>query len=281
MTKGQWFPGKMSKALNQLREDLKAVDLAIELIDARIPFSSRNPKLSNLLENKKHIVLLHKADSAEKEATERWLAYYQNFADKAMPFSVKNTRYLKQLMGYLKEQENSLKPKKIKRPLRMIFVGIPNVGKSTLINLFVHKAVTKTGNQPGITRGRQWIRIMPGMELLDTPGILQPRIEKNTINPLSAVGALPAGKTDQQESATWLINCYLKEGKGHYIEERYRVELSKPEQILEQIGLSQGCLQSAGKVNRERTAALILRDYQNGALGRVTLEKPEDFKNVF
>jgi len=280
LTKGQWYPGKMSRALNQLHQDLKAVDLAIELLDARIPFSSRNPRFESLLKNKRHLVLLHKADSADAETTKRWLDYCQSFADKAMPFSVKDKKYLKKLMGYLNEQEKNLKPKKIKRPLRMIFVGIPNVGKSTLINLFVSKAVTKTGNQPGITKGRQWIRIMPGMELLDTPGILQPRMEENTINPLTVVGALPAGKIDQQESALWLIGSYLMQGKGNILKERYRldsIDSSEPEELLEQIGLSQGCLHSAGKVDHERAAGLILRDFQNGVLGRLTLEKPEDF----
>ncbi len=276
MTKGQWYPGKMSKAFKQLRQDLKAIDLAVELIDARIPFSSRNPSLAKLLEDKKHLVLLHKADRADEEATARWLDYYSNLAGSAMAFSVNHKRYLDQLFRFLKEQEHSLRPKKIKRPLRMIFLGIPNVGKSTLINLFVSKAVTKTGNRPGITRGRQWIRIMPGMELLDTPGILEPQIDEITINPLSVVGALPAGKTDSQEAAFWLINRYLEQGKEKLLLKRYNlVESADPVVLLEQIGVSQGCLQSGNTVDLERAANTVLRDFQQGVLGRVTLEEPE------
>jgi len=276
LTKGQWYPGKMSKAFKQLRQDLKAIDLAVELIDARIPFSSRNPSLAKLLEDKKHLVLLHKADRADEEATARWLDYYSNLAGSAMAFSVNHKRYLDQLFRFLKEQEHSLRPKKIKRPLRMIFLGIPNVGKSTLINLFVSKAVTKTGNRPGITRGRQWIRIMPGMELLDTPGILEPQIDEITINPLSVVGALPAGKTDSQEAAFWLINRYLEQGKEKLLLKRYNlVESADPVVLLEQIGVSQGCLQSGNTVDLERAANTVLRDFQQGVLGRVTLEEPE------
>ena len=276
MTKGQWYPGKMSKAFKQLRQDLKAIDLAVELIDARIPFSSRNPSLAKLLEDKKHLVLLHKADRADEEATARWLDYYSNLAGSAMAFSVNHKRYLDQLFRFLKEQEHSLRPKKIKRPLRMIFLGIPNVGKSTLINLFVSKAVTKTGNRPGITRGRQWIRIMPGMELLDTPGILEPQIDEITINPLSVVGALPAGKTDSQEAAFWLINRYLEQGKEKLLLKRYGLkESAEPAVLLEQIGVSQGCLQSGSKVDLERAANTVLRDFQQGVLGKVTLEEPE------
>jgi len=276
LTKGQWYPGKMSKAFKQLRQDLKAIDLAVELIDARIPFSSRNPSLAELLENKTHLVLLHKADRADEEATARWLDYYSKHAGNAMAFSVNHKRYLDQLFRFLKEKKHSLQPRKIKRPLRMIFLGIPNVGKSTLINLFVRKAVTKTGNQPGITRGRQWIRIMPGMELLDTPGILEPQIDENTINPLSVVGALPAGKTDIQEAAFWLINCYLEKGKENLLLKRYGLkESAEPALFLEQIGVSQGCLQSGNKVDLERAANTVLRDFQQGVLGRVTLEEPE------
>jgi len=275
VTKGQWYPGSMSKAVDQLRQDLKSVDLVFELLDARIPKSSRNPIFSELLQNKKHLVLLHKADRAEDEITERWRLFYESEDKKAMAFSVKKKTYINQLLGYLKNQKHNMPPARIKRPLRMMFVGIPNVGKSTVINLFVHKSVAKTGNQPGITKGRQWIKIMPGMELLDTPGILWPKINDDTIQPLSAVGALPVGQIDRQENALWLLNQYVNQGKVHLLLKRYpALQIAEPEQIFEQLGISQGCLQSEGKLDLERTAAILLRDFQNGSLGRITLEEP-------
>jgi len=274
LNRGQWYPGGMSRAVNQLREDLKAIDLVIEMLDARIPYSSRNPIFSDLVKNKKHLVLLHKADRAEVDQTEAWLQHFKNMDAEAMAFSVQGNKYLNRLLSYLKKEESRLHSGRFKRPLRMIFVGIPNVGKSTLINLFVRKAVTRTGNRPGITRGKQWIRIMPGMELLDTPGILRPKINEDTVLPLAVVGAIPAGRVDLHDAALWLIRRYLEKGKGHHLLKKYPdLESGKVEDIFEQVGKSQGCLQSEGKVDTERTASLLLRDYQDGSLGRLTLEE--------
>jgi len=265
----------MSRAINQLRQDLKAIDLVIELLDARIPASSRNPAFDELFEGRKHLILLHKADRAEEEITKLWLDYYQKTGLKAIAFSVQKKRYIDNLLRYLKQQEQNMLSGRLKRPLRMIFVGIPNVGKSTLINLFVHKAVTKTGNRPGITRGRQWIRIMPGMELLDTPGILRPKNTEDAARALAAVGAIPAGQIDRQDIALWLIEQYLEKDKFNLLFQRYN-DLCPGEagRIFEQIGISQGCLRAESKIDAERTAALLLRDFQGGALGRITLESP-------
>ncbi len=275
MSKGQWYPGSMTRAVNQLREDLKTIDLVIELLDARIPYSSRNPVFSDLAENKRHLVLLHKADRAENDSTEAWLSHFRKTGAEAMAFSVHRKQDLSRLMNYLNKEESRMRSGRFKRPLRMIFVGIPNVGKSTLINLFVHKAVTRTGNRPGITRGKQWIRIMPGMEFLDTPGILMPRINEVTSPPLAVVGAIPAGRVDIHDAALWLIERYLEKGKFDLLINKYPgLESDEAEQIFVQIGLSQGCLQSEGKVDTERTAALLLRDFQGGTLGRFTLESP-------
>ncbi len=274
MSKGQWYPGNMSRAVSQLREDLKGIDLVIELLDARIPFSSRNPTFSKLFAGKKHLVLLHKADRAENEHTEAWLDHFRNLDAVAMPFSVQGKQYQNRLFAYLKKEEDRMRSGRFKRPLRMIFVGIPNVGKSTLINLFVRKSVTRTGNRPGITRGKQWIRIMPGMELLDTPGILSPKINEETARPLAVVGAIPAGRVDIQDAALWLIGRYREKNLLHLLQKKYPgLEFGSTEELFEKIGLSQGCLQSAGRIDEERTAALLLRDFQGGALGRLTLEE--------
>ncbi len=274
MKSGQWYPGNMSRAMNQMREDLKAIDLVIELLDARIPSSSRNPAFYDLFKSKKHLILLHKADRAENKHTEAWLSYFTTLDTKAMAFSVQEKNYLDQLLKYLKKEEAQVQRGRFKRPLRMIFVGIPNVGKSTLINLFVRKAVTRTGNRPGITRGKQWIRIMPNMELLDTPGILRPKIDEVTIRSLAVVGAIPAGRADIYDAALWLLSCYLEQDKLELLKIRYRViETSSAAEIFEKIGYSQGCLQSEGQIDYERTSALIIRDYQNGSIGKLTLEK--------
>jgi len=270
----------MARAVNVLRQDLRIVDLVIELLDARIPFSSRNPVFASLLNGKKHLILLHKADRAEEAVTERWLSYLQGTGLQSMAFSVNHSRYLNQLLRYLKDQEHNLRPTRLKRPLRMIFVGIPNVGKSTLINHFVRKAVTRTANQPGITRGRQWIRITPGLELLDTPGILWPNLNEETAKPLAVVGAIPSGRVDLESIALWLIDLYLKKEKYNLLIKRYSgLPLDNPEKILEFIGSSQGCLLTAGKVDQVRAAQLVLRDFQGGTLGRMTLEDPPlDFR---
>ncbi len=275
MIKGQWYPGNMSRAISQLRQDLKAIDLIIELLDARIPASSRNPAFDKLFRDKKHLLLLHKADMAEDALTRSWLDYYIRSGLKAMAFSVHKKHYINSLLQYLKQQEQNMHKGRLKRPLRMIFVGIPNVGKSTLINLFVHKAVTKTGNRPGITRGRQWIRVLPGMELLDTPGILRPKNTEDAARSLAAVGAIPAGQIDMPDIALWLVNQYLVKDKLHLLLNRYHdLDPGDADRIFEQVGISQGCLQTEGKIDEERTAALLLRDFQGGALGRLTLEDP-------
>ncbi len=274
MTGGQWYPGSMSRAINQMREDLKAIDLVIEMLDARIPYSSRNPAFSGLFKNKRHLLLLHKADRAESEQTEAWLSYFIAAGKEAIAFSVQRKQDLHRLFGYLKKEESRMRSGRFKRPLRMIFVGIPNVGKSTLINLFVRKAVTRTGNRPGITRGKQWIRILPGMELLDTPGLLRPNIKEDTVRPLAVVGAIPGGRVDLHEAAMWLLDRYLEKGKLNLLMKKYPgLKPGTAGQLFEQVGFSQGCLQSANKIDTDRTAALLLRDFQSGALGRLTLEE--------
>ncbi len=275
MKEGQWYPGNMARAVSHLRQDLKIVDLAIELLDARIPLSSRNPVFNSLLEGKKRLVLLHKADRADHQLTKSWLAYYRTKGIVALPFSVLQKNFLSRLLGYLKKQEHSLRPTRIKRPLRMIIVGIPNVGKSTMINFFVRKAVTRTGNQPGVTRGKQWIRINHDLELLDTPGVLWPKIDESSAWSLAVVGAIPPSRIDLQAIALKLIDFYLDNKLAGLLTSRYQLTTAGPaEAMFEQIAVTQGCLRLEGKIDSNRTASLLLRDFQAGQLGRVTLEIP-------
>ncbi|MEW5785851.1 MAG: ribosome biogenesis GTPase YlqF [Bacillota bacterium] len=275
MKKEQWYPGNMARAMRQLGADLKLMDLVVELLDARVPISSRNPALSRLIGDRDCLILLHKADRAEPAVTARWLSYFQRQDLQAVPFSVFAPAAYKTFHQTLKSRAAQMGPSRLKKPLRLMITGIPNVGKSTLINLLVKKAAARTGNRPGITRGRQWIRLMPGIELLDTPGVLWPNLSAETAVPLAVVGALPPSRLDIQNLALWLLNFYRQRGFEELLLKRYALpSWDEPEAVLERIGAGQGCLQSAGKIDLDRAAALLLRDFQSGTLGRLTLEEP-------
>ncbi|NLA26727.1 MAG: ribosome biogenesis GTPase YlqF [Firmicutes bacterium] len=275
MRETQWYPGTMAKAIRRLEKDLSLVDLVAELVDARAPASSRNPELLRLCEHKQKLILLHKADRGEKEINSRWLLFFRESGFRAMPSSVQMPRTMKSFLGYLKMQERQLRSSRFKRALRLVIVGIPNVGKSTLINYLVGRAAARTGDRPGITRGRQWIRLMSGVELLDTPGVLPPVLSEEAIFPLAAIGALPSGRMDLQQTATGLLRCYLERGEEVRLQRRYAgLEKAHPGDMLRQIGTIRGSLLPEGKVDLDRAAALLLRDYQNGDLGRFSLEEP-------
>lgn len=265
----------MARACRQLEEDIKLTDLVVELLDARIPDSSGNPFLQKLAGRKQRLVLLHKADQGEPDVTSRWLSFFGGEGIDALPFTVHHPRSSKTFFDYLKKKERTVASGRLKRPLRLIVVGIPNVGKSTLINYLVKKAVARAGNRPGITRGRQWIRLLPGIELLDTPGVLLPRLSEEAVLPLAVVGALPAGKVDLQSAARWLITAFIQKGKGERLLRRYPdLELSDPDKTLAGVASGRGFLLPGGKIDLERAAAFLLKDYQSGSLGRLTLEEP-------
>ncbi len=271
----QWYPGTMARALRRLEEDLGLVDLVCELLDARAPASSRNPELSRLCKNKRKLILLHKADRGENETNSRWLFYFKEGGLQAMPSSVHLPRTMGSFLNYIKAGERQLRSSRFKRPLRLVIVGIPNVGKSTLINYLAGRAAARTGDSPGITRGRQWIRLMPWVELLDTPGVLPPLLLQETIFPLAAIGALPAGRTDPQQTVLWLLRLCLERGRAGQLQDRYPgLHKAAPGEMLEQIGAMRGCLLPGGEIDLGRTAALVLRDYQAGDLGRLSLEEP-------
>lgn len=277
MSKGQWYPGSMARALRRLEKDLGLVDLVVELIDARAPLSSRNPELSRLSKEKQRIILLHKADGGEEKINTRWLSHYREGGFRALPSSVRLPRTLGSFLNLLKTQGQRLRSSRFKRPLRLVIVGIPNVGKSTLINYLVGRAAARTGDRPGVTRGAQWIRLMPEVELLDTPGVLPPVLSPEAILPLAATGALPPGSTDCRRSALWLLRYCLERGVEDRLKRRYAgLKRGGAGAMLQQIGIIRGCLLPAGKIDLERAAALLLRDYQAGELGRLSLEEPPD-----
>jgi ribosome biogenesis GTPase A len=264
----------MARAVSRLKKDLALVDLVVELVDARAPSSSHNHELERLIKNKERLVLLHKADRGESEINSRWLFYFQRQKLPAMLSSVQMPRTVKSFLGYLESRGRHLRGSRFKRALRLVIVGIPNVGKSTLLNYLVGRAAARTGDRPGVTRGHQWVRLLAGVELLDTPGILPPLLTEEAVFPLAAIGALPPERIERQQVALQLLERYQQQGKLSRLKRRYDILKGSPAAMLEQIGVSRGCLLPGEKIDLERTAALLLADYQAGNLGRFTLEEP-------
>lgn len=269
----QWFPGHMAKARRLLTEQLRWVDVVIELGDARLPASSRNPLLSELLGNKRKLVLLNKADLADPEWTERWLKELDKdgpaFAVSAVSgMGVKRIiPHLEQLMAGQKAQwaAKGIRP----RPVRAMVAGIPNIGKSSLINQLTGGAQAKTGNKPGVTRGNQWIRIHERVELMDTPGMLWPKFDDQEIGrKLAAVGTIKDEVFDQEELAVWVLDRM----RGLYPAQLARY--GEPEAVsLQDIGRSHGCLIQGGRIDTFKAAQILLREFRTGKWGKVTLDR--------
>ncbi len=278
MSGEQQHSGIRGRAARDLRQDLAAIDLVVELLDARAPSGSQNPQIARLTAGKQRLILLHKADRSDPRTTFRWINYFKDQGYPAMEFSIYWPHSRRALFKYLQGRQAELSPVYGRRSLRAMVVGIPNVGKSSFINYLVKRRAARSGNRPGITRGRQWIKLLPGIELLDTPGILYPRLSKRAALPLSAIGALPAGGMEATGTARWLIKLYQDTGKEELLRERYRglTPDAGPDLQLERIGLSQGCLLPGGKIDLKRAAEIVLRDFQNGSLGRLSLESPPD-----
>lgn len=276
----QWYPGHMAKARRILKEDLKLVDLVIEVLDARIPLSSRNPDLDSLLQNKMRIVALNKEDLANREITEKWISYFNNHypAVRLNSLTGEGTGLLLSIINETADQINRKVRKKgrANRDIRIMILGIPNVGKSALINNLAGLAITRTGNRPGVTRGRQWINVGTNIQLLDTPGILWPKFEDEDVGyKLALTGAVKDTLFDEELAAYKLIE-YLLEIDRKVFEEYYGVELDfqQPYDILEIIGKKTGCLMSGGKIDRARASKMLINDFRKGKLGSISLEKP-------
>jgi len=276
----QWYPGHMAKARRILKEDLKLVDLVVEVLDARIPLSSRNPDLDSLLQNKMRIVALNKEDLANREITEKWISYFNNHypAVRLNSLTGEGTGLLLSIINETADQINRKVRKKgrANRDIRIMILGIPNVGKSALINNLAGSAITRTGNRPGVTRGRQWINVGTNIQLLDTPGILWPKFEDEDVGyKLALTGAVKDTLFDEELAAYKLIE-YLLEIDRKVFEEYYGVELDFQQlyDILEIIGKKTGCLMSGGKVDRARASKILINDFRKGKLGSISLEKP-------
>lgn len=276
----QWYPGHMTKAKRMMQEDIKLIDIVIELLDARVPFSSRNPDIDTLAKNKFRLILLNKCDLADGKVTEKWEAYFKEKGFMVVTINARDGKGMKTITLKVQEAckekiERDRKRGIINRPIRAMIVGIPNVGKSTFINSFAKKACTKVGNKPGVTKGKQWIKINKNVELLDTPGILWPKFEDDTVGEhLAFIGSINDEILQKVELCTDLID-FLKMMYPGMLGSRYQIpeELSSHE-IIAEIAKSRGCLLKGNELNYEKAAGIILDEFRNGKVGKVSIEQP-------
>ena len=274
----QWYPGHMTKAKRQMQEDIKLVDLVIELVDARIPVSSRNPDIDTLGKGKARLILLNKSDLADERKNEGWTEFFKKKGYYVVRMDARNKGSMKQVSAIIAEAckekaERDLRRGIKNRPVRAMVVGIPNVGKSTFINTFAGKACAKTGNKPGVTKGKQWIRLNKSVELLDTPGILWPKFEDQEVGMrLAYIGSIKDDILNIEELALGLIG-YLQEFYPAALRERYNVEEGqKPLDILTAVAKARGCLKKGEELDYEKASRLLLEEFRSGKLGKVTLE---------
>lgn len=278
----QWYPGHMTKAKRQMQEDIKLIDLIIELVDSRVPLASRNPDINELGKNKARLILLNKADLADERKTLKWQEYFEKQGFYVVKINARSGAGLKAIQGVIseacKEKTERDQRRGIKnRPIRAMVVGIPNVGKSTFINSYAGKACTKTGNKPGVTKGKQWIRLNKSLELLDTPGILWPKFEDQKVGLcLAMIGSIKEDILNAQELALEELR-YLKEEYPGILHQRYGIQESEDAvQMLKEIADVRKCILKGGEPDYEKAAAILLEEFRNGKLGRISLEQPPE-----
>lgn len=275
----QWFPGHMAKTKRLIIEHLKAVDVAAELLDARIPLASANPMVEELLSGKPRIVILNKADLADPEMTKAWESYYKRKGVAAVSMSCGNGKDKKKFLRLIKEAAGPMLEKWKRRGLKMrsariMILGIPNVGKSTLINFISGTAAARTANTPGHTRGKQWVRLSQGLDLLDTPGVLWPKFEDQVAALcLAATGAI-AGDVFDADTVVPELMRVLARTAPDALREKYGIEdaAADPQILLAQAGKRRGCILPGGAIDYARVQTMILNDFRSGKLGRITLD---------
>lgn len=278
----QWFPGHMAKARREVEEKLKLVDFVMELVDARAPLSSKNPLLEQVLQDKPKMIVFMKSDLADQQETEKWMNYFREQGNQAIAIDVNNKTDIKNVIQMAKnlgtEKMEKLKRKGIQpRAARAMIVGIPNVGKSTLINRLAGKKIAKTGDRPGVTKQQFWIKVKKDFELLDTPGILWPKFENEMIGyRLAALGTIKDQLLSLEDISAFVIT-YMQQHYPKDLSERFAITEDADDMwdIFETIGKRRGCLESGGGVNFEKVASVILGELRTGKLGRVTLESSE------
>lgn len=282
----QWFPGHMTKTKRQIQASLKLVDAVAEIIDARIPVSSRNPDLDSIIQNKPRVVLMNKCDMADPSSTQKWINYFKNNGIEAIPIDCKTGRGINKFVSsvneVLKEKIEKQKAKGLLNPtVRVMIVGIPNVGKSTFINRISKNRKAKAEDKPGVTRGNQWFTINKGFEVLDTPGVLWPKFEDKIVGErLAFTGAVKDQIMDTELLAMRLLD-FLKVEKNPIFVERFKlqnepIESIESYELLELIGRKRGMLISGGEIDTERAAIMLLDEYRSAKLGKYTFELPEN-----
>ena len=285
----QWYPGHMTKAKRMMQENIGLIDLVIELVDARIPFSSRNPDIDELGKNKSRIILLNKSDLADASANQLWMDYFKQKGFHVLEVNARSGQGLKSIHALVREAckekiERDRKRGIKNRPIRAIVVGIPNVGKSTFINSFAGKACTKTGNKPGVTKGKQWIRMNKELELLDTPGILWPKFESKEVGRnLALIGSMNDEILEMTELAGDLI-AYLLMHYREQLSDRYRMDepddMTTPLPVLTHICENRKCYKKGQEPDYEKASSIVMEDFRSGRIGRITLELPDDVETV-
>lgn len=278
----QWYPGHMAKTRRMIEENLKNIDVVVEILDARIPFSGRNPNFDDIIINKPRLVVMNKYDLADSSITDKWTKWYELQGIKVLPISCATGQGINKIAPAARE----LIKEKIEKAaasgrnigVKIMMVGIPNVGKSTLINKLSGKASAKTGDRPGVTRTKQWIRLQNGLELLDTPGILPPKFEdqKVAVN-LAYTGAI-RDEIMEIELLAYSLLEYLRDNYRENLCERYKlddIDGLAGHEILELIGRKRGCVISGGEIDTERAANILVDELRGCKIGKITLEKPE------
>ena len=281
----------MKKTRELIQENLKAVDLVVEIVDSRIPLSSRNPIIDELISGKKRVVILGKCDLADKRVTDEWKAYFESSGDIALPVDSRNGENIKAFYKILdKLQQERNKERSLRRPLRMMIVGVPNVGKSSFINRLIGKKSAKTGDRPGVTKGKQWVTLENGMQLLDTPGILWPKFEDPHVGlNLAFCGSIKDEILNVQDLAYELLKV-LRENYPEELISRYKLDglMNEDEEVyneygepldpvlfdMESIALKRGFIQAGKRIDYERTGRAILDEFRAGIIGNITLERP-------
>lgn len=277
----QWYPGHMTKAKRMMQENIALIDLVIELVDARTPLSSRNPDIDELAKNKARMILLNKSDLADERANQAWVSYFQEKGFVVLKINSQSRAGMKNVMPLVqeacKEKIERDKRRGIKnRPIRAMVVGIPNVGKSTFINAFAGKAAAKTGNKPGVTKGKQWIRLQKNLELLDTPGILWPKFEdQKTGERLAMIGSMNDEVIVLEELSLEVID-YIRNRYPGLLKERYDIEEQGEKiELLDRIVERRNCYKKGKEPDYHKAANFLLDDFRSGRIGRITLEWPE------
>ena len=280
----QWFPGHMSKTRRMIKDNLKLVDVVIELVDARLPLSSRNPETDKIVASKPRVIVLNKADIADRTATDKWLAYFNNLGNTAIAADSRLGKGLRKNLDaaiekvlkdkFLRDEQRGIQ----RHAVKMMVIGIPNVGKSSFINRLSGRAAAKTGDRPGITQTKQWIKIAGRYELLDTPGILWPKFEsKEVAIKIAFTGGIKDEILDVEDLAYELLG-YLKENYLDSIKTVYKLDTSADEankyELLELIGRKRGCVISGGEIDTFRAANIVLNDFRAANLGNISLEVP-------